>query len=303
MTVVPPPGLTPVVYRPFLAALWMGGAIVSFSLMAVAGRAVQVELDTFELMGWRSLIGLAIVCLLLARSRRGFSQIRTAHPGLHIVRNLFHFTGQNAWFFALTLIPLAQLVALEFTNPVWVALFAPFLLGERLTLRRVFAVALGFSGVLIVARPGIDPVGIGHAMGLLAALGFAMNTIWTKKIMAHDGVLCVLFWMTSSQTILGFGLGTIGGTTLPSTEIWPWLAVVGLTGITAHFSLTTALSLAPASIVAPMEFLRLPVLAVVGAMVYGEGIMATVLLGGAVIFAANLINMTAQHRPAKPPLG
>ena len=279
--------------QPIKAALWMLGAIASFSLMAVAGREVQTELNTFQLMAWRSAIGLVIVAALLARSPLGAAQIRTRKPWLHVQRNLFHFAGQNAWFFALTMIPLSQLVALEFTNPFWVALLAPLLLAERLTARRIAAVALGFVGILIVAQPGSVTLNVGHAAGLLAALGFALNTIWTKRIMGHDTVLCVLFWMTLSQTVMGLALGLPGGFPWPSVSLWPWLLAVGVTGLTAHFSLTTALTHASAAVVAPMEFLRLPVLTVVGAMIYGEPILVSVFLGAAVIFAGNMLNMRA----------
>ncbi len=282
--------------RPWLAFFWIWGAIASFVLMAISGRVIQEEFNTFQLMAWRSAVGFVIVLALLMWSRRGFAQVRSARPMLHVWRNLFHFTGQNAWFFALTLIPLSQLVALEFSNPVWVALFAPLLLGEALTRRRMLAVALGFVGVLIVARPGVEPLSIGHAAALLAAFGFAFNTIWTKKIMSYDTVLCVLFWMTLSQMVMGLALGLPGGFPWPTPEMLPWLIVVGVTGLTAHFSLTTALSHAPASIVAPMEFLRLPVIAIVGILLYAEPLMISVFLGGGVILAANLVNMGVGSR-------
>jgi drug/metabolite transporter (DMT)-like permease len=277
--------------RPTVAFLWMLGAVASFTLMAVAGRAVQTELDSFQLMAWRSAIGFVIVCGFLAYSTRGFAQVRTRQPWLHVVRNLVHFTGQNAWFAALMLIPLAQLVAIEFTSPIWVALLAALMLGERLTGRRIAAILLGFAGILIVARPGAAPVELGHWLALLAAVGFALNTIYTKRIMAHDTVLCVLFWMTASQTLMGLALGVPGGFPIPTPAIWPWLAAVALTGLTAHYCLTSALGNAPASLVAPMDFLRLPVISAVGAWVYGESVAVAVFVGGAVILLANMINL------------
>ncbi|PQO24119.1 EamA family transporter [Rhodobacteraceae bacterium WD3A24] len=284
--------------RPLLAALWMVGAIASFSMMAVSGRAIQEEFNTFQLMAWRSVIGWVVVVALVWRSPFGFAQLRTPRPWLHVQRNIFHFTGQNAWFFALTLIPLAQLVAFEFSNPVWVALLAPLLLGEALTRRRMIAVALGFAGILLVARPGLQPLSIGHASALLAALGFALNTLWTKRLMAYDSVLCVLFWMTASQAVMGFVLGLWGGFPWPTPGMWPWLIAVGVSGLTAHYCLTSALSVAQAGIVAPMEFMRLPALAAIGALLYAEPLEATVFLGAAVILAGNLVNMRAG--PAAP---
>ena len=294
----PPPSAAaaPPQGRPLVAFGWMLGAIISFTLMAVAGRAVQAELNSFELMAWRSMLGFLIVCAVIWASRPGFAQIRTRHPWLHVQRNIFHFIGQNAWFVALTLIPLAQLTALEFTSPIWVALLAPLLLGERMTRRKAVAVALGFTGVLIVARPGVEPVQLGHLLGLVAAVCFALNSIWTKKIMAHDKVLCVLFWMTASQTVMGLALGLPGGFPMPSAALWPWVGLVTITGLTAHYSLTSALGHAPVSLVAPMEFLRLPVISIVGAVVYGEALALAVFAGGAVILAANLVNLGLPRR-------
>jgi drug/metabolite transporter (DMT)-like permease len=289
--------------RPLAAALWMLGAIASFTLMAVAGRRVQAEMDSFELMAWRSAIGFTLVAAVVALRGRGLTEVRTAVPWLHVGRNLFHFAGQNLWFTALMLIPLAELVALEFTGPVWVALLAPFLLAERFTLRGAVAAGLGFAGVLIVARPGVAAVGAGHALALAAALGFALTTIYTRRLTAHDGVLCVLFWMTASQAVMGFALGLPGGIPLPSPAVLPWLVIVGLTGLAAHLALTAALARAPATLVAPMEFLRLPVMALVGVWLYGEALSWAVLAGGLVILAANLINLSGRRRAAGAPTG
>jgi len=288
----------PLPSRPLLALAWMLGAIASFVAMAVAGRAIQVEMNTFELMLYRSAIGFVVVCAALAAGRTGFAAVRTVHAGLHLRRNLFHFTGQNLWFYAVLLVPLGQLAALEFTNPIWVALLAPVMLGERMTRARLVAAALGFVGVLIVAQPGVAPLGPGHAAGLLSALCFAMNLVYTRKIMAFDGVLCVLFWMTLSQGAMSLALALPGGVPAPSAAVTPWLVVVGVTGLSAHYALTSALSHAPASIVAPMEFLRLPVVAVLGALVYGEPLHVAVFLGAALIVAGNLIGLRAESRPS-----
>lgn len=94
------------------------GAVASFVLMAVSGRAILKEINTFELMLYRSLIGLAVVLVLISINKRGFALLRTGIFRQHLVRNIFHFTGQNLWFFAIATIPLSQLVALEFTNPL-----------------------------------------------------------------------------------------------------------------------------------------------------------------------------------------
>ncbi|MCL1627970.1 DMT family transporter [Roseibaca sp. V10] len=288
--------------QPFKAALWMCGAIASFTLMAISGRAIQVELNSFELMFWRSLIGFAIIGTLVLSLHRGaiWSAICPTSLRLHLARNIFHFTGQNLWFYGIMVIPLSQLVALEFTSPIWVAVLAPLVVGEIFTRRRLWIALLGFSGILIVAQPGVQPLSSGHLAGVLCAIAFAMNLLLTKRIMRHDNVLCVLFWMTALQTLFGLALAQWGGFTWPSPAIWGWIVLVGLTGLSAHYCLTSALGLAPATIVAPMEFFRLPIIALVGMALYSEALDPFVFLGGAVIFAANWLNQTKPklRRPA-----
>jgi drug/metabolite transporter (DMT)-like permease len=278
------------------AGAWMMGAVVSFVAMAVAGRALMTGMNTFELMLYRSIVGFAIVCVAISRSPAGFSQVRTKHFPLHLKRNLFHYTGQNLWFFAVMLVPLGQLVALEFTNPIWVALLAPFLLGEALTRTRVLAALLGFVGVVIVAQPGRAPLEIGHIAALASAVGFALNTIFTRQIMRYDRVLCVLFWMTLLQGSASLVLSLRGGIPLPSADNLVWILIVGITGLSAHYALTSALGYAPASIVAPMEFVRLPLIALVGALLYGEDLKVSVFAGAALIIAGNLINLRVETR-------
>jgi drug/metabolite transporter (DMT)-like permease len=136
----------------FKAALWMLGAIASFSSMAVAGRVVSNELNTFEIMTYRSLVGIVVLWSLLTLTGQWHGVSRRS-LGWHAARNAAHFTGQNLWFYAVTVIPLAQVFALEFTSPIWVVLLSPLILGERLTALRLGSVLLGFIGILIVARP------------------------------------------------------------------------------------------------------------------------------------------------------
>ena len=146
-------------------------------------------------------------------------------------------------------------------------------------------------GVLLVAQPGLQPLNTGHLAGILTAVAFALNMMLTKRIMRHDGVLCVLFWMTFLQSVFGLSLSMIGGFTWPSLTLAPWLLVIGLTGLTAHYALTSALGLALASTVAPMEFARLPIIAIVGFWLYAEALDPLVFLGAAIIFSANYLNL------------
>jgi drug/metabolite transporter (DMT)-like permease len=272
--------------RPGRAALWMLGSIAAFTALAVAGRAVSHVHDTFEIMAWRSAIGLVIVVSVALALGRA-AEIRRDRFGRHIVRNIVHFTGQNLWFYALATIPLAQVFALEFTSPIWVVLLSPLFLGERLTRRRLAAAALGFAGILVVARPDFARLDPGVIAAAASALCFATTMILTKVLTRGESALSIMFWLTLIQ--LGLGILTTmwdGHTALPTAATLPWLVLIGVGGLLAHFCLTTALSLAPASVVVPVDFLRLPVAAALGWFVYAEPLDAPVLAGAALIFTA-----------------
>ncbi len=278
------------------AALWMSGAIASFTSMAVAGRALSFELDTFEIMMYRSFVGICIVMSVAVATGR-LGQVRRDNLGLHLIRNLFHFTGQNLWFYAITVIPLAQVFALEFTSPLWVVVLSPLLLGERITPTRAIAALIGFVGILIVARPGAAPLEFGQAAAAMAAIGFACTAIFTRKLTRRESIISILFYLTVMQAIFGVVCAGIDGDiALPSMQSAPWLVLIGCAGLLAHFCLTTALSLAPASVVMPIDFTRLPIVAVVGMLVYGEVIDIWVAIGALVIFAGNYLNIWGETR-------
>ncbi|MEM6896505.1 MAG: DMT family transporter [Pseudomonadota bacterium] len=280
-------------------AAWMIGAIFAFTIMAIAGRAVSFELDTFEIMTYRSFIGIAVV-VAVGYAAGTLGQITRRNLRLHTARNLAHFFGQNCWFYALTVIPLAQLFAMEFTSPIWVLLLAPIFLSERLTWTKVAFAALGFVGVLIVARPDLGTVNSGILVAAAAAIGFAGSAIFTKLLTRTETITCILFYLTVMQAVFGvICAGIDGDMALPSAESWPWIVAIGLAGLVAHFCLTKALTLAPASVVMPVDFVRLPAIAFIGMALYGEALDAWVFVGAAIIFTANYLNILADGRMAK----
>ena len=287
----PMPSPAPPATQPLQAALWMSGAILSFSAMAVAGRALSTDLDTFEIMMYRSFIGIAVVTLV-ALATGNLGRIRFRNLRLHGIRNLAHFAGQNLWFYAITLIPLAQVFALEFTSPIWVVLLSPLILGERLTPARALAAAIGFVGILVVARPSVSAINIGIAAAASSAICFALTSMFTKRLTRTENITSILFFLTTMQAFFGFVCAAYDGDIhVPGTAALPFIVVVGLGGLLAHTCITKALSLAPATVVMPVDFVRLPVIAVVGMALYGEALDLWVFLGAAIIFAGNYLNI------------
>ena len=269
-------------------------------------------LPTSELIFWRSLFGIAVIGVIYICQGRGSGGPATTVLPQHMARAVVHFGAQYAWLYALTLMPLAELFALEFTSPLWVAILAPLFLGERLTRWRIVAALLGFSGAVVVAEPGLLSgdsqlvVSTGTLFAMAAAVGFACSIIMTKRLTRADPALRILFWMQVLQGIIaavvlgwgGLSRGnwplTAGWTTSPA--VWGLILVFGIAGLSAHYGLTRAIGLVDAIIVAPMDFLRLPLIAAVGAVFYGEILRPGVALGAAIVIAANAINLVADRR-------
>ena len=274
----------------------MLGAIASFSAMAVAGRAVSHALDTFEIMTYRSLVGIVVLWVILTLTGQ-WRQVTRRSFRTHVVRNAAHFTGQNLWFYAVTAIPLAQVFALEFTSPIWVVLLSPLILGEPLTRLRLMSVLAGFVGILIVARPSPDTISPGLIAAASSAVFFALSVMYTRLLTRTETVLCIMFWLTLMQAVFGIIFSAWDGDMVaPSVQTLPWLVLIGLAGLLAHYCLTSALAIAPATVVVPIDFVRLPTIAIVGMLLYGEALDAWVFIGAAVIFAANYANIWYANR-------
>jgi drug/metabolite transporter (DMT)-like permease len=278
------------------AALWMLGAIGSFSAMAVAGRELGPILDTFEIMMYRSFFGVIIV-VALAFGSGTWREIKTDALGLHFIRNIAHFAGQNLWFYAVTVIPMAQLFALEFTSPLWVIVLAPFILGERMTRVRVTAAVMGFVGILIVARPDMGGLNSGMIAAASCAIFFALVAMFTKRLTRSQSITCILFYLTVMQLVFGIiCAGYDGDIALPGWSNMPLLVLIGICGLVAHFCITKALTIAPATVVVPIDFARLPIIAIVAMLFYGEALDIWVFVGAVIIFAGNYFNIWHETR-------
>lgn len=275
----------------------MGGALLSFLAMAIGGRELSVELDTFGILFFRSLVGLAVVSLLLVRS--GWRQITLRRLPLQVARNAAHFVGQFGWFYGVALIPLAEVFAIEFTTPAWTALLAALILGERLTRSRLAAVALGLAGIVVILRPGAAVIEPAALAVLLGAAAYGLAYVLTKKLSSTETPLAIVFYMTAVQLPLALVPSALDWVT-PSPALWPWLLLVGVAGLSAHYCLTRALALADATVVVPFDFLRLPLALLAGFVLYAETVEPSVLAGAGLILLGNYLNIRAERRRAVP---
>lgn len=275
------------------AAGWMAGAITALILMAIAGRELSSSLSTWQLLFIRSGIGLLILTPLIIRSDP--SQFLCHGFGTQLVRNISHFFGQYCWFFAIASIPLANVFALEFTVPIWCALLAPVILNERQTLQRLLCVLLGFAGILIVLRPGIELVDLASWMMLAGAVGFAVALLTTKKLTHNNSPLTILFYMCLLQLPMS-ALPAFNSWQSVAGWQWPWVVMVGVSALIAHYCMAKAMQLVDATLVIPMDFLRLPLIAVIGYLLYNEALDIWVMLGAALMLIANYQNIRLEKK-------
>lgn len=286
--------------------LWMAGALISFSALAVAVREMARVVTVWEVLALRNLGGIVV---LAAYAVLAGQLIGGPFPlKLHLLRNVFHFAGQACWAFGVTLLPLATVFALEFTTPAWTMVVAAIFLAERITRGRVAALVLGFAGVLVILRPPLlfggaaafDPSAL---VVLAAAFFFSVQITTTKFLTGRNSTLTILFWMNMLQLpaylVTDWALGgdvwfvaRIGAT--------DWLPLLGLmvTGLSAHVCFTNAMRYGDATLVVPIDFLRIPFAALVGVVLYAEPFDPVVLLGAAISAAGILWSLFEARQKA-----
>lgn len=271
------------------ATLWMSGWLALMVVIAVAGREALRDMSVFQLMEMRSVIGMLMLWPLV-RAAGGLAAMRTARLKQHVLRNGVHYAAQYGWMAALVLIPLAQVVAIEFTMPIWAAVLAVVFLGERMNTAKVLAIALGLAGVWVIVRPDHTGLNPGQLIALVAAVGFAVSVVLVKSLTRTDAAVVVSFWMLVVQSLIGL-VPALLLWRWPSAAAWGWVVVVAFCGTYSHYCFARAMQHAPATVLVPMDFLRVPLSAAAGWAVYNEQVDAYTVAGVVLILAANLLNL------------
>ena len=276
--------------------LWKTGTLLSFCVMAGSIRALAGTMSILEILTVRAAIGLAIIGAVVVVRPELRLTIGRRRLGLHVLRNSIHFGSQYLWALSLVLLPLATVFALEFTMPAWTILMAPFFLGERMTASRVGAVILGLAGVVVILRPGIESFQPAALLVLTAALGYAIQNIATKKLTTTESTFAIVFWMNLIQLVLGLiGAGIFFVSKISLDQV-PAIAGLGAAGLFAHFCLSNAFRAGDASLVVPLDFLRIPLIAVVGWWLYSEPLDVFVFAGAGLIVTGIVWNLHSETR-------
>lgn len=275
------------------ATLLMLVALLFFTVMGVFIRLASQTIPVMEVVFFRNFLG--ALCLLPLILRSGIKTIKMVRPRLFIYRGIVNFIGMAAGFTAVTLIPLAEVTALNFTCPLFITLGAAMFLGEIIRIRRIIAIIIGFCGALLILQPGISEVSLGAMLALVGSLCIAGASLLVKKMTETESVNAIVLWMVVIQAPISF---------LPAYFVWQWpdmegwvlLICLTLAATIAHICFTRACGLVEITSLQHLEFVKLPFAAVIAWFIFSEVPDIWTWIGGAVIF---LSTAYITHREAR----
>jgi drug/metabolite transporter (DMT)-like permease len=283
-------------HSPLRGVLWMALAAFFFAVSAALVRKIGFTINAFEQTFFRQLMGAVILLPFLWRV--GLAGMRTGQLGTNIIRNIAGYAGISLSFYSVTLIPLAQSIALQFTLPLFTIILAMLLLGEHVGAHRWTAMVIGFAGALIILRPGFIEISLGMIVALAAAASFGVSDTLARKLARTDSTILIVFYSFAFQVPIALP-GALYDWVTPSLADWPWLIALGLTSFAAQWGLSRAFVLAEASLVSPVLFLRLPIISVIGFVFFAEVPDIWTWIGAIIIFSATYYaarREAARHR-------
>lgn len=239
-----------------------------------------------------------VIALLPVLMVRGFAIFRTSRPGLHMLRVCGSFGNLTLGFYALSHLPLATATALSFTQPLFMILLAAFVLGEVVRWRRGLATLIGFLGVVVMLGPSGLALNLAALAGLGAAASQAVAYGVIRNRSAEDGALTILAWFTGGLLILSAPPAIMFWKT-PHGVQWLYLIFIGLTLTAVQFCIVRAFRLAEATVVNPVDYVRLIFSAILGYFLFEEIPTVWTVVGAATIVAATLYILFREARLSK----
>lgn len=271
-------------HHPVAGILWMVAASCCFTASLSLVKALQDGgMTVFQAVLFRQIFGLLVFAPIILRA--GVGTLKTSVPKRHLMRALAGFLGMVTGYYSLSLINIADSTALQFTLPFFTMFCAILLLGEKLQSHRVIATIIGFAGVLIIVRPGFAIFNVGVALALAAPAFYAMSDTMSRWVARDDPFLSIMMWNFLFMIPLALVPSVIWWVT-PPIDLWWKLLGFCIAGLGAQFCLTRSFGLAEASLVSPILFLRLPLLAVVAYFAFGQTTSVWTWVGAGVIFVA-----------------
>ena len=303
--------------RPALAPLFALIAVTLFSINDVAMKFLSGGYALHQLVLLRSVVGILIVMVVMVPLSGGVHLLRTKRLGAHICRALCVIFANMMFFLGLAALPLADAVAIFFVSPLLITVFSVFFLGETVGARRWSAIAIGMIGVLIVLRPGTASFQAASLFPLAAAAGYAGLHIMTRHLRETENAVNMTFYIQVVFIVLTGFLGlTIGdgkfdifgdpsssfllrAWEMPTGLDWPIIGLLGLFASVGGYFISQAYRLGEASLIAPFEYLALPLSILWGYLIFQEFPTPIAIFGIGLILASGLYTVWREHQLAK----
>lgn len=282
---------------------WMVVACVAFAGLWVFIRLISEAMHPMAIVFWRNLMGLAWLAPMLL-SAPGLLQ--PARAPMHLRRAASGLLATYGTFYAVANAPMATVLAINYTAPLFATVGAVLFLGERIRMWRSVALLIGFAGMLLVLRPGATAMTPGLWAAVVSALATAFSLVAIKALTGSDDPRAVAAWSfvlmlpVSLLVAIPFGMW-------PEARLWPLLVALGACAAAGQLALSRAFAAAEASAVMPFDFVRFGLITLAGVLLFGERYDALTLLGGAVILAATIFIAVRERlaragtRPSRSP--
>mgnify|MGYP001246813207 CR=1 FL=1 len=262
--------------------LWMFGFILNITIMALCIRELSYKYNSFEIQNFRNFFSIIILLFIFILSKK--TNLYSYQLKNNFIRNIFHFIGQSCWTWGLTVLPLALVFSLEFTMPIWASIFALLFLKEKITLNKILFLIIGLIGTFTILLPSTNNINIYNLIVLFSAMAYAVAHNFTKKLTETDSILSILFFMSLIQLPFSLiGSVIVGNINYYILNELPLIAFLTITSLLAHLSLSSALKNSDASIILPIDYIRLPFIAVIGWYYYDEIMTYNIIIGSSLI--------------------
>lgn len=277
------PGTSGPVSNNLRGILWMLASVAAFTVMGMVIKNISSQMSLAMIVLFRQWVVLLILVPWLVRAE--VREIRTERLGAHALRALLALTSFACLAYAVGKLTLADAVALAYTNPLWSILVSVIFLGEPVRIRRWTATVVGFLGVLCIVRPAgqIDPAML---VALASAVSASLSMMIVKKLTTTESPYQILFYFSLVGSLVSLGPGLYAWQT-PSLGQATWLVGIGVMAFAGQMCLARAIALADVTIVAPVDFLRLPFAAILGLILFAEVPDAWTLAGVTIIALAS----------------
>lgn len=246
-------------------------------------RAASEVMHPLFMVFWRSVFGALVLAPFIMRS--GIGALRTDHIWVHFGRSLFGFGAMVGIFYSIAHIPLSQAMAINYSGPLFASIGAVLILGEKAQSRRLIALTVGFVGMLVVLRPGVQDISAGSLAAVFGAAGMAGSLLCIKKLSATEANTTIIVYGNTLSLPIAFIVALQFWQPLGWVEIG-WLVLIGILSTIAQWFMNRALSLAEASVVLPVDFLRIVFVTIIAAVVFAEAPDLGAWIGGAIILGS-----------------